>query len=129
MDPLSSYLIIAGALALAGFLLAPTLRRPDALADSLQGGTHRETFGSRAVRIPNWGIFGARSARIDVYDDALIITSFRPFCLGLRREEVRTLEREGETRTRFLRAHDHLVLVTTAEQHTMLEQWLARGRA
>ncbi len=124
MGPFSTYLFIVVLLCVAGFLLAPTVRRPDALAAELEGGEHRETFGTREVKAPNWGILGARSARVDIYDDALIITSFRPLCVGMRRSEVRGIEREGDTRTRLLRAHDRLQLVTTPEQHAQLVGWL-----
>ena len=116
----------------AALFAAHLLGRPDRRAAKVNGGAHRIMFTVRAATAPAWAYSGGLSARVDLYDEAIIVTSTPPRGWTLRRCEVRELTRTHGglvslygPGSRLARAYDHGWLGTSDEQHALLERWLA----
>jgi hypothetical protein len=95
-------LVVVMSVVLVGFV-ARFVRRPDARARKLEAGAHVETFSTPWFHTMEvaW-LNQSRHARVDVYEQATIIT----LSLGrrtLKRAEIRAIERDATGWKRYVR--------------------------
>jgi len=112
------------------------LRRPDGFARRHRAGRHQAWLTVRHSSTP-WRILSRTSnARVDLYDDALVVTPLAPRWV-IHRAEIVSVQREehgaavawrGPATVLTTASAGHMRLGTDDDGHAALQRWWARTR-